>query len=154
MSLEQGSGGRPPHFHIELRVYWEDTDAGGIVFYGNYLKFMERARSDWLRSLGFSQEAMRQHGEGMFVVTDTALKYERPARLDDVLRVTVDLVERGRASLAFHQAVWRGTERLSRGEIRVGWVSPDATGRLRPSRLPAAVIDALPEPAAPSSCPA
>ena len=140
-----------PHFHIELRVYWEDTDAGGIVFYGNYLKFMERARTDWLRALGFSQEAMRQQGAGMFVVTATALKYELPARLDDVLRVTVTLAERGRASLSFHQAVWRGTERLTQGEIRVGWVAPDASGRLRPGRLPVAVVEALPDPVTPSA---
>lgn len=141
-------GGPQPHFQIELRVYWEDTDAGGIVFYGNYLKFMERARSDWLRALGFSQEAMRQQGEGMFVVTRTALDYERPARLDDVLRVTVTLAIRGRASLSFTQEVWRDAERLARGEIRVGWVSPDGEGRLRPARLPAEVVAALPTPAA------
>ena len=138
----------PVHFSLPLRVYWEDTDAGGIVFYGNYLKLMERARTDWLRSLGFSQEAFRTQGQGVFVVTDTRLRYLQPARLDDELMVTVALVEQGRATLVFSQTVCRGSNILCEGDIRVGWVRPDAEGRLRPGRLPEAVAAVLPAPVA------
>jgi acyl-CoA thioester hydrolase len=90
-------------FHWPLRVYWEDTDAGGIVFYANHLKFFERARTEWLRSLGIGQQTLRDATGGMFVVSDTHLKYHRPARLDDELLVTACLLESGRASLTIGQ---------------------------------------------------
>ncbi len=146
--------GLATHFSHPLRVYWEDTDAGGIVFYGNYLKFMERARTEWLSSLGFEQEAMRQAGEGMFVVADTQLRYLKPARLDDRLTVTVTVCEVGRASLAFDQAVWRGDTLLSQGRVRIGWVQPVQTGQsagtdqdaFRPARIPARILAILPTP--------
>jgi tol-pal system-associated acyl-CoA thioesterase len=77
------------HIRFPVRVYWEDTDAGGIVYHANYLKFMERARTEWLRALGFDQEGLRAEGEGMFVVAETSLRYLQPARLDDVLTVTM-----------------------------------------------------------------
>ncbi len=142
------------HFSHPVRVYWEDTDAGGIVFYGNYLKFMERARTEWLSSLGFEQEAMRQSGEGMFVVAETQLRYLRPARLDDRLRVTVTVSEVGRASVAFDQTVWRGETLLTQGRVRIGWVQPvegrpgaDATqDAFRPGRIPARILAILPTP--------
>ena len=73
----------PTVFEHPVRVYWEDTDAGGIVFYANYLKFFERARTEWLRALGVSQHALRQDTGGMFVVSETSVKYHRPAQLDD-----------------------------------------------------------------------
>ena len=82
-----------------VRIYWEDTDAGGIVFYANYLKFFERARTEWLRSLGLNQQALREETGGMFVVSDTRVRYHRPARLDDVLHVTASVQEAGRAAL-------------------------------------------------------
>jgi len=142
------------HFCHPVRVYWEDTDAGGIVFYGNYLKFMERARTEWLSSLGFEQEAMRQSGEGMFVVAETQLRYLRPARLDDRLSVTVAVAELGRASVAFDQSVWRGEDLLTQGRIRIGWVQPVAAGSggdtargdFRPGRIPARILAILPTP--------
>ncbi len=134
------------HFVHPVRVYWEDTDAGGIVFYGNYLKFMERARTEWLSSLGFGQEALRASGEGMFVVAETHLRYLQPARLDDHLLVTVRLTQSGRASLTFEQGVWLGESLLTAGEIRVGWVQKSADGRLRPGRIPAAIMAVLPAP--------
>jgi acyl-CoA thioester hydrolase len=142
------------HFTHPVRVYWEDTDAGGIVFYGNYLKFMERARTEWLSSLGFEQEAMRQSGEGMFVVAETQLRYLRPARLDDRLSVTVTVAELGRASVAFDQSVWRGDDLLTQGRIRIGWVQPVAAGSgcdtalgdFRPGRIPARILAILPTP--------
>src|SRR3954470_10393301 len=91
------------HFHHPVRVYWEDTDAGGIVFYANYLKFFERARTEWLRSLGIQQGALREAVGGMFVVSETAVRYLQPARLDDELLVTARLQEAGRASLTIAQ---------------------------------------------------
>jgi acyl-CoA thioester hydrolase len=157
------------HQHL-VRIYWEDTDAGGIVFYGNYLKFMERARTEWLRTLGFDQEGMRRSGEGMFVVAETQLRYLQPARLDDLLQVTVAVVERGRASVAFAQEVWRHGTLLARGRIRIGWVQavapvdPDshvdahAAGQgvepaFRPGRIPQRILACLPEPLPPNTCP-
>ena len=76
----------PVAYRHPLRVYWEDTDAGGVVFYANYLKFFERARTEWLRALGFSQQQMLQHERRLFVVADTAVRYLRAARLDDQLQ--------------------------------------------------------------------
>ena len=86
-------------FRWPVRVYWEDTDAGGIVFYANYLKFFERARTEWLRSLGLEQQRLREQTGGLFVVTETALRYHRPARLDDLLQVSARVTELGRASI-------------------------------------------------------
>ncbi|WP_290877171.1 YbgC/FadM family acyl-CoA thioesterase, partial [Aquabacterium sp.] len=115
------------HHQHPVRVYWEDTDAGGIVFYGNYLKFMERARTEWFSAaLGVGQEQLRRSGQGMFVVTDTQLRYLRPARLDDRLVVTVAVAEVGRASVSFAQTVRRGDTVLCEGRVRVGWVMPVA----------------------------
>jgi len=132
-------------FQHPIRVYWEDTDAGGIVFYGNYLKFMERARTEWLSSLGFEQEGMRHGGEGMFIVADTQMRFIKPARLDDRLSVTVTIVELGRASVSFSQDVWRGDTLLTQGRVRIGWVQSGAGGKddLRPGRIPAHILAAL-----------
>ena len=90
-------------FAFPIRIYWEDTDAGGIVFYANYLKFFERARTEWLRSLGIGQQALREDTGAMFVVTDAQLRYLRPARLDDELLVTAQLQQAGRASFTIAQ---------------------------------------------------
>ncbi|MFB0898087.1 MAG: YbgC/FadM family acyl-CoA thioesterase [Polaromonas sp.] len=94
------------NFQWPLRVYWEDTDAGGIVFYANYLKFFERSRTEWLRSLGIEQHALREQSGGMFIVSETSLRYLQPSRLDDELIVTAKLQERGRASLIISQQVF------------------------------------------------
>lgn len=126
----------PPASHTfshSLRVYWEDTDAGGVVFYANYLKFFERARTEWLRALGHSQQRLRVETGAIFVVTDTALRYLLPARLDDLLRVTVDVVDARRATLAIAQQAWRDAELLAEGTIRIACV--DAAS-LRPRRIP------------------
>ncbi len=92
-------------FTLPIRVYWEDTDAGAIVFYANYLKYMERARTEWLRSLGISQQALKLETGGMFVVTDTQLKYTSPARLDDLLIVSAQIIEAGRSRLKLIQEI-------------------------------------------------
>ena len=86
-------------FEFHVRVYWEDTDAGGIVFYANYLKFFERARTEWLRHLGIEQQALREATGGMFVVVETQLKYHKPAQLDDLLTVNASMLSKGRSSL-------------------------------------------------------
>lgn len=141
-NLTVGPAASAPAYQIHVRVYWEDTDAGGIVFYANYLRFMERARTEWLRSLGHGQETTRNSGGGMFVVSETQVRYVRPARLDDWLTVTVSVVEAGRASMVFDQKVLRGDELLTEGRIRIGWVQPGADG-FRPGRIPAEMLAAL-----------
>jgi acyl-CoA thioester hydrolase len=134
------------HFAWPVRVYWEDTDAGGIVFYANYLKFFERARTEWLRRLAPSQQAMREAGLGLFVVSETSVRYLSPAKLDDELHITVTLTQMGRASLTVHQQAWCGERLLAQGEIRIGWVQPTPNGQLKPSRLPPEVFSVLPAP--------
>lgn len=138
-------------FTWPVRVYWEDTDAGGIVFYANYLKFFERARTEWLRALGIGQQRLRDEVGGMFVVTDTQVHYQRPARLDDLLLVTAHVLEAGRASLTIGQSALlqarqpdQAPELLCTGTIRIGWVN---AGSLRPQRIPASVLTALGPPA-------
>ena len=127
-----------------VRVYWEDTDAGGIVFYANYLKFFERARAEWLRSRGISQAQLRETTGGIFVVSDTQVRYLNPARLDDELLVTAQALEIGRASLTIRQRAVRHTAGrpllLCEGSIRIGWV--DAASH-RPARIPLTVLEAL-----------
>ena len=123
-----------------IRVYWEDTDAGGIVFYANYLKFFERARTEWLRAMGVGQHALRETTGGMFVVSETSVKYHRPAKLDDQLRVTATLAEGGRASLVIAQQAWLADTLLCEGTIRIGWV--DAAS-MKPARIPSSVLERL-----------
>ncbi|MFT4269139.1 MAG: tol-pal system-associated acyl-CoA thioesterase [Xenophilus sp.] len=130
-------------FQLPVRVYWEDTDAGGIVFYANYLKFMERARTEWLRSLGVEQRALRERTGGMFVVSETQLKYHRPARLDDELLVSAELRQLGPASAVIAQQVRMKAgpaSPLCEGSIRIGWVDG---GRMRPARMPAELTGTL-----------
>ncbi|MGE4243362.1 tol-pal system-associated acyl-CoA thioesterase [Ramlibacter sp.] len=128
-------------FRHRVRVYWEDTDAGGIVFYANYLKFFERARTEWLRSLGIAQSRLREETGGIFVVGATSVRYLRPARLDDELLVTATLESAGRASLIIaQQALAYDGAVLCEGEIRIGWVD---AATLKPGRMPAMILDAL-----------
>ena len=126
----------PAPFKHTLRVYWEDTDAGGVVFYANYLKFFERARTEWLRSFGHSQQRLRDETGAIFVVAETAIRYLRPARLDELLEVTVEVLEAGRATMLIAQRALRGGELLAEGTIRIGCV--DAL-TLRPRRMPIAL---------------
>ena len=135
-------------FSWPVRVYWEDTDAGGIVFYANYLKFFERSRTEWLRSLGIEQQRLRESTGGIFVVAETSIRYHRSARLDDELIVTAALVESGRASMIIKQQVLLKTEQaaenstalLCEGTIRIGWVD---AATLQPRRIPASILDSL-----------
>ena len=127
-------------FRFPVRVYWEDTDAGGVVFYANYLKFFERARTEWLRHLGFSQETLRTEQRMMFVVAHTELHYRAPARLDDLLHVTARPEPAGRASLLVHQQAWRDDVLLAEGSIRIGCVDADT---FRPRRMPDELLNTL-----------
>jgi len=131
-------------FTWPVRVYWEDTDVGGIVFYANYLKFFERARTEWLRSLGIEQRALRDSTGGMFVVSDTTVRYHRPARLDDELFVTAWPLDVGRASMTIRQQAFLKTPAenilLCEATIRIGWV--DASTR-KPARIPQTILEIM-----------
>jgi acyl-CoA thioester hydrolase len=135
----------PSVFEHPIRIYWEDTDAGGIVFYANYLKFFERARTEWLRALGFGQQVLRDESGGMFVVSETTVKYHSPSRLDDMLVVTAMLQNGGKASLTIAQCAYlrrlgQTDQLLAEGTIRLGWVNSTT---LKPGRIPAPVLEAL-----------
>jgi acyl-CoA thioester hydrolase len=115
-----------------LRVYFEDTDVAGVVYYANYLRFMERARSDMLRAVGIDQRAALEGGEGVYVVAEAAIKYRAPAKLDDEL-VVVSWVEAVRAaSCVIHQRVMRGPQILTDATVTAAFLSPDG----RPKRQP------------------
>lgn len=123
-------------FTWPVRIYWEDTDAGGIVYYANYLKFMERARTEWLRASGVEQLPLKEQHGLMFVVVDIQAHYRKPARYGDELQVTCAVADRSRASLTFQQQVYRGGrdgELLVEGRVRVACL--DATN-LKPTALP------------------
>lgn len=126
-------------FSLGLRVYIEDTDAGGIVYYVNYLKFMERARTEFMRSRGFGKDYIFNR-ELMFVVRDVAVEYRQPARLDDELEATASILRLRGASMVFDQCVRRGDEILAQGEITIACV--DRSG-LKPRRLPQEVVGKL-----------
>jgi acyl-CoA thioester hydrolase len=121
-------------------VYWEDTDAGGVVFYANYLKFFERARTEWLRAAGVEQQRLRDDTGAMFVVAEVQTRYLAPARLDDLLHVTVRVEEQGAASMVIVQEAFRGVVLLAEGRIRIGCVQAES---LRPCRIPVRVVNAL-----------
>lgn len=119
-----------------IRVYYEDTDAGGVVFYANYLAFMERARTEWLRALGFEQPEMAAQDGVLFVVSEVNIKYLKPSRFNDSLQVTVEAVNVGGSRIRFLQQVLRGDEEIARAEVAVVCVSTDT---LRPARMPEAM---------------
>jgi acyl-CoA thioester hydrolase len=125
-----------PCFTWPVRIYWEDTDAGGIVYYANYLKFMERARTEWLRAAGIEQLQLKEQHGLMFVVVDIQAQYRKPARYDDELQVTCEVEDRSRASLTFRQRIYRGGregELLVDGKVRVACLD---AANLRPTALP------------------
>ena len=132
-------------FSWSVRVYWEDTDAGGVVFYANYLKFMERARTEWLRSLGFEQDSLIEHEGVLFAVRSVELDFNRPARLDDALSVSARIVRRGKASLTFYQEVRKEDQHstlLCRGHVKVACLDAD---RFRPHSIPERLSAEIPD---------
>lgn len=122
-------------FSLPIRVYIEDTDAGGIVYYVNYLKYMERARTELMRRVGYGRRYVLE-SDVMFVVKNASIEYRRPATLDDELTATADVVGRGRAWLLFRQAIRRGDELLCDGHIKVVCVRKDT---MKPVAMPAPI---------------
>ena len=114
------------------RVYIEDTDAGGIVYYVNYLKFMERTRTEFLRKLGFAKPAMITEGI-LLVVASSMVNYLKPARLDDQLDVTARILKLARTYILFEQCIYRGGEKICDGEVKVACVTKDT---MKPVRMP------------------
>ena len=127
-------------FAFPLRVYYEDTDAGGVVYYANYLKFMERARTEWLAALGLPLvDIEREHG-ATFVVHHVAVDFLLPARLNDALTATVEVLDRGASRLTLRQLVRRGDDVLTRATVKIACV--DRAG-MRPRRMPAPLAAVL-----------
>lgn len=123
----------PSVFDWTVRVYYEDTDAGGIVFYANYLKFFERARTEWLRACAIGQQELRDECGAIFVVKAADIEYHAPARLDDVLKLTLSIEKLGRASVQFIQQAWCGDAVLASARVKVGCVD---AATMRPRALP------------------
>jgi acyl-CoA thioester hydrolase len=132
LTLSNNKSSMASVFIWNVRVYYEDTDAGGIVYYANYLKFFERARTEWMRALGIGQQVLLEEHGAMFVVKDASADYHAPAKLDDTLRLTLAVEKIGRASVSFLQQAWRDDCLLNTARFRVGCV--DAA--LRPRALP------------------
>ena len=124
-------------FSWPVRVYWEDTDAGGVVYYANYLKFLERARSEWLRGLGFEQDRLRDREGVVFVVRRVEIDYLAPARFNDALEVSVEPGATGRASLTVTQTIRRGPTRLARANVKLACVEAVS---FKPARIPATIL--------------
>jgi acyl-CoA thioester hydrolase len=121
-----------------LRVYFEDTDLSGVVYHANYLRFMERARSDMLRLAGIDQRGAHDAGEGAYAVADLAIRYLRPAKLDDALVVVTRLVAVRAASVAIHQRVMRGMEIVAEADVTAALVAPNGRPRRQPREWVAA----------------
>jgi acyl-CoA thioester hydrolase len=129
-------------FTWPARVYWEDTDGGGIVYYANYLRYLERARTEWLRSLGFSQARLAAEEQILFTVVSLQIEYRKPARLDDELTVSCEPQRDGGASVRFTQRIARQGEPqpLVEADVRVACLD---AGTMRPTRIPGFVVNAL-----------
>ncbi|WP_303901435.1 tol-pal system-associated acyl-CoA thioesterase [Thiohalomonas denitrificans] len=125
---------------LPIRIYYEDTDAGGVVYYANYLKFMERSRTEWLRELGFEQDALRDEEGILFAVRSVQVDYLRPAIFNDQLAVSAKVVGQRGVSLTFYQEARRADEVLCRGHVTI--VSIDAR-TMRPRRIPRTVMERL-----------
>jgi len=128
-----------PEYRLPIRVYIEDTDAGGIVYYVNYLKYFERARTELIRSLGVDKTAVMEDGS-VFVVTSAAIDYRAPARLDDQLEAVAEVVNSGAATIEFRQSVVRSGIELASGQVRVA-LTDGASGK--PKRMPKGLRELL-----------
>ncbi len=123
-----------------IRVYYEDTDSGGVVYYANYLKFAERARSEWLRAAGIEQHKLFLAQKMAFVVRSCAIEYFRPAMLDDLLTIASDLHDISRAKIIMRQAVLRNDEKLAELEVKLVMINTDKGSAIR---VPADIIAAM-----------
>ena len=118
--------------HFALRVYFEDTDVAGIVYYANYLRFMERARSDMLRCVGIDQRTILERGEGVYAVAEVTIRYLRPAKLDDELVVLSEVTQVRAAACLIHQRVMRGDEILTDARVTAAFIDSDGRPRRQP----------------------
>jgi len=128
------------NFTWPVRVYYEDTDTGGVVYYANYLKFFERARTEWLRSFGLNQDKLAQEDGLIFVVRRALLDFERPARLDDLLEVTVELQKLARVYLDLTQEARCGSQVMARAQIRVACLN---LRRFKPVEIPQSLRESI-----------
>jgi tol-pal system-associated acyl-CoA thioesterase len=122
-----------PPFRVPVRVYYQDTDAGGVVFHAQYLAFMERARTELLNALGIDLAHLADVRRVLFLVYELKARYHAPARLNDMLSVSAEVVKMGRASLVFRHRVERGGELLVEADVTLALVDRD---RMRPARMP------------------
>ncbi|HWX36621.1 MAG TPA: tol-pal system-associated acyl-CoA thioesterase [Steroidobacteraceae bacterium] len=122
-----------PRFSVPFRIYWEDTDAGGVVYYANYLKFMERCRTDWLRALGVDQLRLRAERQLQFAVVSVTVDFLRPAVLNDEILVTAELVRLSGATIVFNQWIMRGDAQLIDASARVACLD---SASLKPRAIP------------------
>jgi acyl-CoA thioester hydrolase len=123
-------------FSLHVRVYYQDTDAGGVVYHSKYLDFMERARYEWLRELGFDVHSLVQVHKVIFMIRSLSIEYLRPALLDDLLRISAQSVELGRSRMTISQQVMRGSDILTRATVQAVCVGADS---LKPVSVPAAL---------------
>jgi acyl-CoA thioester hydrolase len=130
----------PATFSLLVRVYYQDTDAGGVVFHGGYLNFFERARTEWLRQLGFDVRQLAEDEGVLFIVRELRVSYLRPAQVDDMLTVTATVENLGRAQFTLDQRVLRGADLLVQGSVNLACVSVQG---LKPARVPPRVYGAL-----------
>ena len=124
-------------FSFPIRVYWEDTDAGGVVYHASYLCFLERGRTEWLRAQGVAQQHLREHEGLLMAVREMHLDFLKPARLDDSLQVSVSLKQRRPASFTVSQELFRGAECLLRAEVRIACLHAST---FRPCALPSWLV--------------
>ncbi|KGR94919.1 tol-pal system-associated acyl-CoA thioesterase [Burkholderia sp. ABCPW 111] len=129
-----------PDFAWPVRVYYEDTDAGGVVYYANYLKFFERARTEWLRACGIDQSRIADETDTIFIVRRAELDYRAPARLDDALGIVCKISRLGRATVEFEQQAWRDGTLLVAADVRIGCVDRST---FKPAAIPPSVRVAL-----------
>jgi len=122
-----------PSFSVAFSIYWEDTDAGGVVYYANYLKYLERCRTDWLRAMRVDQQRLRAEQKLQFVVVNIEVAYLRPAVLHDEILVTAELERLSGATIVFKQTIMRGTEQLIHATVRVACLD---SGTLKPRPIP------------------
>lgn len=127
-------------FAIAVRIYYEDTDAGGIVYYANYLRFMERARTEWLRRVGFEINKLTEHQGVLLAVRSLQVEYLKPAKLNDLLQVGVELEHCGRASIRLIQPMHRDAEQMCQARVRLACLD---AGSLSPVRLPSSLLTEL-----------
>ena len=128
-------------FELPVRVYYEDTDAQGVVYYANYFRFLERARTEWLRSLGIDMARLQDRDRRIFVVAEVNVKFHAPARLNEDLVVTAALQERTRVAFDIEQNIYRGTadgELLLSGIVKAAYLDADS---MRPQRLPPSIFE-------------